>query len=193
MTIPSEQPGLVQPLKEEKHIKQVKKLLENQPRNFALFVIGINVALRASDLTTLTVGHIRSKRPGDDFRVWERKTKKWRTITINESMYDALKKLNIPADAADEVLLFPSRKGENKPLSVKQVRDLVKLWTSEINLRENYGSHSLRKTWGYMQRTRFGTSLEIISDSFGHSSTKVTLAYICLQPEEIRNAYMNNI
>jgi len=32
------------------------------------------------------------------------------------------------------------------------VNQLIKKWTLAINLKGNYGAHSLRKTWGYIQQ-----------------------------------------
>ena len=40
----------VDPIKELKHIKTIKKLLADRPRDLAMFTLGINTNLRASDL-----------------------------------------------------------------------------------------------------------------------------------------------
>ncbi|MBW2365953.1 MAG: tyrosine-type recombinase/integrase [Deltaproteobacteria bacterium] len=67
--------------------------------------------------------------------------------------------------------LFSSRKGD-KPLSVPTLNNLVKKWCRAINLRGNYGSHTLRKTFGYHQRVRFGVGLPELMVAFNHSSQK---------------------
>lgn len=43
----------VDPIRKLKDIKAIKKLLANKPRDLALFTIGINTNLRASDLLRL--------------------------------------------------------------------------------------------------------------------------------------------
>ena len=43
----------VDPIKKLKDIKAIKKILANKPRDLALFTIGINTNLRASDLLRL--------------------------------------------------------------------------------------------------------------------------------------------
>lgn len=54
----------------------------------------------------------------------------------------------------------------------------------------NYGSHSLRKTWGYHQRIQSGTSVALLMEAFGHLSEAQTLAYLCIQNTEIQDLYM---
>ena len=50
----------VDPIKNLKDIKAIKKMLAASPRDYALFVMGINTNLRASDLINLTVGRVRN-------------------------------------------------------------------------------------------------------------------------------------
>ena len=49
----------VDPIKKRKDIESIKKLLADNPRNSALFTIGINTNLRASDLLRIKVGQVR--------------------------------------------------------------------------------------------------------------------------------------
>jgi hypothetical protein len=46
---------------------------------------------------------------------------------------------------------------------------LVGEWCEAVNLKGNYGSHSMRKTWGYHQRTRLNTSVAELMVMFNHS------------------------
>lgn len=78
-------------------------------------------------------------------------------------------------------------------MSVSYVSQLVKAWCQQIRLKGNYGSHSLWKTFGYHQRVTHGVGLAELVDVFGHSSQVETLNYLCIQPEEIRDIYLNEI
>ncbi len=49
----------VEPIRELKDIRSIKKLLKDNLRDYALFTIGINTNLRASDLCQITVGMVR--------------------------------------------------------------------------------------------------------------------------------------
>jgi hypothetical protein len=56
----------VDPIKNLKDVKSIKKLLKDNPRDYALFVIGINTNLRASDLVNITVQQVQDLKAGND-------------------------------------------------------------------------------------------------------------------------------
>ncbi|OHB59770.1 MAG: integrase [Planctomycetes bacterium GWF2_42_9] len=180
----------VEPIRTVKDIKAIKRLLADQPRNLAIFTLGINTNLRASDLLKISVGQLRNLKPEDHFSLREKKTGKDKNVTINKTVHAAIQVLlaTMPA-AQDDEPLFQSRKG-GKPLCVPYLNGLVKSWCAEINLTGNYGSHTLRKTFGYMHRTVNKTDLPTLMQMFNHSSQKQTLDYLCIQPEEIKCAYL---
>jgi integrase len=180
----------VDPIKKRKDIDSIKKLLGDDPRNSALFTIGINTNLRASDLLRIKVGQVRDLKPGDEIELKERKTGKPRRITLNKSCVQAIQRLLASRPYADEDLLFTGQRG---PLTVPSVHRLVKSWCKSINLRGNHGSHSLRKTWGYHQRVTFGVDIPRLMVCFNHSTQRQTLDYLCIQPEEIKNVYENEL
>jgi integrase len=177
----------VEPIKSEKDIKAIKRLLADNPRDLALFTLGINTNLRASDLLRITVGQVRDLKPGDEIELREQKTSKRRRITLNKASVDALQAL---LKAKDIEPLFSGQRG---PLTVPSVNRLVKQWCSQVHLKGNYGSHTLRKTWGYHQRVTFGRGVAELMVCFNHSTERQTLDYLCVQPEEIRSIYMNEI
>ena len=78
-------------------------------------------------------------------------------------------------------------------MTVSAVNKLIKKWTSSINIRENYGAHTLRKTWGYIQRTVHGVGFEIISKRFNYSSPAVTTRYLGIEDKEVHKTLMNEI
>jgi len=66
--------------------------------------------------------------------------------------------------------LFFSQHGE--VMTVPSVNRLVKTWCRAINFKGNYGSHTLRKTFGYHQRVQLNTSIPELMVMFNHSSQK---------------------
>ena len=180
----------VDPIKKRKDIESIKKLLGDDPRNFALFTIGINTNLRASDLLRIRVGQVRDLKPGDSIELKEKKTSKFRRVTLNKACIQAIYRLLASRTYTDEDLLFLGQRG---PLTVPSVHRLVKGWCRAINLRGNYGSHTLRKTFGYHQRVTFGTDLPTLMEIFNHSTQKQTLAYLCVQAGEIKKVYENEL
>lgn len=184
----------VEPIRAEKDIKLIKKLLSDKPRDIALFTLGINTNLRASDLLKITVGQVKHCQAGDCFTIGkEQKTGKERLITLNKTVCEALQGLlsKMP-EAKDSDYLFQSRKG-GSALCVPYFNSMVKEWCKEINLKGNYGSHTLRKTFGYIHRTVFNTDIPTLMQMFNHSSQKQTLAYLSIQASEIKEAYLKEI
>lgn len=177
----------VEPIRDLKHIRTIKKLLKDKPRDYCLFVLGINTNLRASDLLRITVDQVRSIEPGGELVLKEKKTGKARRITLNESAVEAITFLLDNAKLNDEDHLF---KGQRGVLTVQSVNRLVKGWCKELNLKGNYGSHTLRKTFGYHQRVQLNTSIPELMVMFNHSTQRQTLDYLCIQAEEIKDAYM---
>ncbi|MHC1699327.1 MAG: tyrosine-type recombinase/integrase [Geobacteraceae bacterium] len=181
------------PIRKQADINKIKRLLAGDTRNFGLFVCGVNSALRASDLTRLRVGDVRHLEVGEHFMLREKKKGKIRNVTINQPMRDAIDAMlaEMPG-AKDTDYLFPSQKGGG-PLNTSSLHNLVKEWCRMVKLKGNFGSHSLRKTWGYHARVTFGMDLATLVDCFGHSTQKQTLTYLCIQEEEVRAAFLNEL
>lgn len=183
----------VDPIRTEKDIKLLKRLLSEKPRDYCIFTLGINTNLRASDLLKITVGQVKHLRAGEHFCVKEMKTGKERSITINNTVYKSIQDLLEKMPTADDGdYLFQSRKG-GQALCVPYLNSMVKGWCKGINLRGNYGSHTLRKTFGYIHRTVFNTDIPTLMQMFNHSSQKQTLTYLGIQPSEIKDAYLKEI
>ena len=179
----------VEPIRNPKDIKAIKKMLADNPRDLCIFTLGINTNLRASDILGLRVRDVRGK---DELMLREKKTKKVRRITLNNATKKAIKNLLASmSDPDDEDYLFVGLRGN--PLTVPTLSRMVKTWCQDINLPGNYGSHSLRKTWGYHQRVSFGMGLPELMVCFNHSSQRQTLDYLCVQPEEVRDVYLNEL
>ena len=177
----------VEPIRHLKDIKAIKRLLQDSPRDFCLFTLGINTNLRASDLLAITAGMVHNQ---EELVLKEKKTGKERRITLNTTTQKAIQRLLDSRDYDDDDRLFQGQRG---PLTVPTVNRLVKAWCKVINLKGNYGSHTLRKTFGYHQRVTFGRGLPELMTVFNHSTQKQTLDYLCVQPEEIKDIYLNEL
>ena len=177
----------VEPIRNPKDIKAIKRMLAGNPRDYCIFVLGINTNLRASDILKLRVRDVQGQ---DELVLKEKKTGKIRRITLNDAVRKAINNLlALMSNPDDESYLFLGLRGN--PLTVPTLSRMVKTWCQAINLPGNYGSHSLRKTWGYHQRVSFGMGLPELMVCFNHSSQRQTLDYLCVQPEEVKNIYLN--
>ena len=136
----------VQAIKCRKHIELMKEALYG--RDLLLFTLGINVGLRISDLLSLTVGQLRNQ---DSVTITESKTRKKRTLALNESAKSDIASI-IPADSPDEEYVFKSRKGVNNPIGRVQAYRILNAAIVRAGLDSVYtsfGAHSLRKTFGF--------------------------------------------
>jgi integrase len=185
----------VEPIRREKDIKAIIQLLSGHPRDHLLFVMGINNGIRVGDLLNIKVGDVRYLKPGQVHQITESKTRKKNVVVINKSVRKALDTYfsNSISQIENHHYLFRSRKGENFPLSVQAVHGLVKKWTQSINLKGNYGTHTLRKTWGYQQRTKYGVGFDVIAKRFNHSDPKTTMTYLGIEDKEVHSILMNEI
>ncbi len=183
----------VDPIREPRDLKNIKRLLADKPRDLCIFILGINTNLRASDITRIMVGQVKHLQPGESLTIREKKTGKSRSITINKTVHEAIQNLlKMIPNADDTAPLFQSRKGK-QALCVPYLNALVKGWCRQLNLRGNFGSHTLRKTFGFIHRTVFNTDLPTLVTLFNHSSQKQTLAYLGIQESDIRDAYLREI
>lgn len=180
----------VDPIKNLKDIATIKKLLQDKPRDLCLFTLGINSNLRASDLLSITVEQVKDCEEGSEIVLKEQKTKKHRRITLNKASVLSINGWlgsEQGQQSEDSQQLFWGQRG---PLTVPSVNRLVKGWCKAVNLKGNYGSHTLRKTFGYHQRVQLNTSIPELMVMFNHSSQRQTLDYLCIQAEEIKDAYL---
>jgi len=176
---------LVDPIRDMEDIDRIKKLLKDKPRDLALFICGINNGLRIGDLLALRVGDVRHLKPGETATLTEEKTGKKNVFMINHAVHKALKAYLADSGLRDNQKLFPITK--------VRAHQLVKEWTKAAGLRGNFSTHSLRKTWGYQMRTKFGVGFEIIAKRFNHSSPAITMRYLGIEDKEVNGILMNEL
>jgi len=182
----------VDPIRDEKNVVAISKMLRDNPRNYLLFVMGVNNGLRAGDLLKLKVKDLRYLKAGETLKIREGKTGKENVLAINKTVFKALRHFFEAVKPLDDDYVFKSRKGENNPLTIQAVNSYIKHWTDAINLRGNYGAHTLRKTWGYIQRTKYGVGFELICKRFNHTNPAVTMRYLGIEDKEVNGILMNN-
>lgn len=183
---------IVEPIRNPKKLAQIKSMLKGQdnPRNYLLFSLGINFALRIRDLLGLRVRDVRNEDNTikDFLFVQESKRGRQRRIKINAGAREALDYYFGRVRAAPDDYLFPNPRNSKRPLSRVQAYRLINQWTEAVGLTEGrYGTHTLRKTWGYQARKHHGVPIELIMEKLGHESPAVTKRYIGITDDEIED------
>lgn len=180
----------VEPIRTKTAIEHIKKILHDRPRNLCLFTLGINTAFRANELLSIRVGQVRSLDVGDALDLKQSKTRTYRLVTLNRpavaAIRDYLRRDLRLKRAGDDDYLFYSRFGD--VLTVPTLTNMVKAWCQAVGLKGNYGSHSMRKTWGWWQYKR-GKPVPLLMEAYGHATQKQTLDYLCIQAEEVAALY----
>lgn len=181
----------VNPIRELEGIQLIKRNLDRQHRNLCLFTLGINTAYRANELLSLTVGQVAKLRTGDMLGLKQSKTGDFRAIVVNGVTVKAIQEWLYyhPKSHEADAPLFVSGRRKHKPLTVAAVNHLVKRWSKDAGLNGNYGSHTLRKTWGYHQRMTNHASVALLMKAFGHATETQTLQYLGILPQEVHDLY----
>jgi integrase len=163
--------NFVEPIRDRNKIAQIKNQLRGQRRfrDLLLFTMGINSALRISDLLQLQIGHFidESGRPKRRFWIQEQKRGKRHEVYINNSIREALgeylKAYTDIVENPENFVFFNSKMNVySKPIKRGQAWKFIVSICCAVGLRDNYGTHSLRKTWGYHTRMQ-GVDLAVLN------------------------------
>ena len=174
----------VQAIKKLEKIQLIEHLLEvRYSRQMAdLWKIGLNLALRISDLLSIKFDDIE----GDRLTLKESKTGKIAKIKLNQTAQ--IKINDIKLKHPEHIYLFQSHRSRQsinskpKPLNRRSVTKAFMLVGEELGIA--LGTHSMRKTRGYhlYKKTRdIGRVMKMLR----HSSEGVTLRYIGITQEDI--------
>jgi integrase len=195
----------VEPIRDLKNIRNIRAVLKNQSiRNELLFILGINVGIRISDILKLKLNDLLkpNKTPKDYVVIIEQKTSKTKKFYLGDivkKLIDAFIKEHPDLELTNYI--FFSRKGINRPITRQQAYRILNGAAEYLGLveRDNngkivsgeIGTHTLRKTFGYHSYNN-GTSLELLMQIFNHSSKSQTLRYIGITEEEKKNVYLKS-
>ena len=187
----------------DKHINEAANDNQRQIacRNKMLFLIGINIGIRGSDLRTLQWSFFFDKDNNGSLKfrdfytlqpMKQRKQKKYVKLHFNKAVKQAICNYisEYPIKSLNDYL-FASRKGD-EPITVNALWRVVKNAAVEAGIQQNIGSHSLRKTFGYWcwhQAEDKNKALVILQMIFNHSSTQVTSRYIGILDNEMKDMF----
>ena len=183
----------VEPIKDIRQIEGMKKVLRGQsPRDWLLFVLGINSALRVSDLLRLRQSDVYDDRGRvlESLRIRESKTNKEKSFRLNASAKKTLEEYACSVGHHPEAYLFLSRNGDNKPISRGQAWLIINGAAKVVGITQPIGTHTLRKTFGY-HAYKGGTAIELIMVALNHSSIASTKRYIGITQDDIDSVYIS--
>ena len=179
----------VEPIRKLDDIHKIKSLLKDKPRDYCLFCTGINTAFRAGEILSLKIHQVENLDVGDRLEIKQSKTKTFRAVTVNATVVDSIQRwLAVHPRTEPNAPLFISQKGHNA-LTVSTVNRMIKRWCKDTGIQGQFGTHSMRKSWGYFQRTINNAPVALLMSAYGHASEAQTLAYLGIQDSEISDLY----
>ena len=181
--------GTTIPIKNQKDIETIKEyyLKKGQYRNYALFVVGINTALRISDLLSLEWEDVF------DFNndVWmkyldvkEKKTGKQNTVFLNQSAKEALELHKSAIDSVNgKDKIFCNNRDRKQAITRTQAYAVIRKACYENGIDGKISCHSLRKTFGYHAWKRNVPEV-MLMNIFNHSSFAITRCYLGIEQDD---------
>lgn len=184
----------VEAVKTRAQRQQIEAHLADQAIIYAnIWKVGVNTALRISDLLSLTMDNVCALDPVQPaLNLIEQKTAKQRKIVVNRSALDVMHRRL--AEYPDHVWLFKSdaanrdRRAPPKPINRRSVSRVFEQVGQKVAPKVALGTHSMRKTRGYTMH-KAGRSIESIAKVLNHSSPSVTMRYIGLVQQDIDESY----
>lgn len=167
----------VEPIRDISTVWDIADYLgEKSERNRIMFLFGIYVGIRISDILEFRVRDVRDRA---SITIREQKTRKMKTFPINDEFRPALNRY--VRGKEDYEWLFPSRQGSGH-IQRKQAYNIISEAGERFGL-ERIGTHSMRKTFGYhfYQQTHDIVTLQKI---FNHSDFHITMRYIGIEQDQ---------
>ena len=182
-----------EPIRDPKDLMNFKnyfKYVKPHPRNYLLIALGLNTALRISDILELRWDDVCTS----DFRyvqhiiVKQKKTGKSTVIYLNQNVHEALA-------AYEQSVMHPFNKfsyifknSKGKPISRIQAYRIITEAAEYCHIEGVISPHSLRKTFGYYAWKQ-GVQPALLQELYQHSSYAITKRYLGIDQDELDEVY----
>lgn len=177
----------VEPIRDEAKVMEIQRTLraratdERGRRAYLLFICGVYLGLRISDLLKLRVKDLR----GDKLVMRERKTKKRTELPVANIIRRAARELLDGEDDDELVFKSPQHARTNKAIARRTAYNDINCVAREFGVKGPIGCHTMRKTFGYHQY-RMDGDIAFLQEWFNHSSPAITLRYIGIDQDRRR-------
>ena len=161
-------------------------------RNYMLICMGLNTALRISDMLQLKWGNVYDfdrKHYAKHIVVCEGKTGKETRIAINNNLIDAFEMYmgSLKSVSGNDYIFTGKTKGTH--LSRSQAFRIITHVAEALNMENRISCHSLRKTFGYYA-WKYGTPPAMLMEIYNHSSYEITKRYLGIKQDDRDNVFL---
>ena len=177
----------------DKEIDNVFSTLNN-PRDRALWILGVKTGLRISELLSLKIADVLEHGSISGFVTVKKSSTKGKleskTLPLTASARTALKELldYFGFDQMDRPL-FKSSQGE-QAITRMQAHRILKAAYSELKLSGKCATHTMRKSFAHRMHKVMGEKIEKTQVALGHKSLSSTSSYIQVSRDEVEQAIM---
>lgn len=177
------------PIRRKEDIELLKNyfLQTQEYRDYAMFVVGINTALRISDLLELKwrdVWDFEKNKYHLHIYITEQKTSKHTCIAINKSCQLALTLLwKQCKKVSPQEYIFFSGNDRYRHISRNRAYNIIKQAALSNSIEGNISCHSLRKTFGY-HAWKCGTPPALLMNIYNHSNIEITKRYLSIEQDD---------
>lgn len=180
------------------HIKEYYKAVKPNSRNYLLIIIGLNTALRVSDVIRLKWEDVYDPQKGgwrEHISLSEQKTGKSSVIFLNKTVRAALREykqslLEHKTPALPQDYLFASYGQGDAHISRIQAFRIIRQAAEACGIQGVISCHSLRKTFGY-HAWRQGVPPVMLMNIYNHSSFQVTMRYLGIEQDDRDKIFCN--
>ena len=161
-------------------------------RNYMLICMGLNTALRISDMLQLKWGNVYDfdrKHYAKHIVVQEGKTGKETRIAINNNLIDAFEMYmgSLKSVSGNDYIFTGKTKGTH--LSRSQAFRIITHVAEALNMENGISCHSLRKTFGHYA-WKYGTPPAMLMEIYNHSSYEITKRYLGIKQDDRDNVFL---
>jgi len=186
-----------EPIRDRQKLLDFKNYYLNERlnlRNYAIIILGLNTALRISDILNLTYDEVYlDSRVQEHITIREQKTGKENRILLNHETRTALARYRQKLKKTKRYrngnpFLSPSPKKARAPISRTQAYRMITSAADAVGIEGHISCHSLRKTFGY-HAWKQGSDPVVIMVIFNHSSLSITKRYLCIEQDDKDDVY----
>ena len=172
------------------NFKQYYKEIHPNKRNQLLIIMGLNTALRISDILSLkweSVYDFNRKQFKSHIVIVEQKTDKKSMIFMNRNIQNALAEykeyLRTQGKGVRRYQYVFRKNSKNAPISRTQAFRIIKEAAEYNHIPGIISCHSMRKTFGY-HAWKQGVSPVLLMNIFNHSSYQITKRYLGIEQDD---------
>ena len=184
-----------QPIRSTDELEAFRRFyLDEEPnlRNYAMICMGVNTALRISDLLELKWGEVYDFNE-QDFRkhmvIYERKKGKESRIALNGSTKKGLATYMDTLEGVKSGDYIFTGRFQGTHLSRSQAFRIIKHAAYSLNMERDISCHSMRKTFGYYA-WKCGTPPAMLMEIYNHSSYEITKRYLGIKQDDKDSVFL---